>query len=82
MSIVGKALSVAMELPENWELSTYTATHKPSGTCLWVANGWTFFDIYGVECRCLGLIERFFMFRKYKLMIARKIAQQLNGGGV
>lgn len=53
----------------DWELSSFVCTHKPSGMTFWVANGWMFFDGYRDTPAFLSFIERWWYYRKFRKMI-------------
>jgi len=38
------ALVDSMKRVEEWEISRYELTHKPTGLILWIANGWMFLE--------------------------------------
>lgn len=65
MSAVGRALSKALDKPEDWEFpSEYRIRHKPSGQDFWVGDGAFFFDTFDDVPSCIGLIERHWLYRK------------------
>jgi len=61
MSAAGRALSKALDTPEDWVIpDTYRIIHKPTGLSFWISNGSFFFDGNDLDDTppCLGLIER------------------------
>ena len=65
MSAAGRALSKALESPDDWDSpSEYRIVHRPTGMSFWIANGSFWFngeDIYETP-KCLGLIERHWLY--------------------
>lgn len=75
MSAAGKALSKALDSPEDWTSDgKYTITHRPTGLVFWIANGAWFFDGYRSENtpQCLGLIERHWLYFKARHIIPQR----------
>lgn len=65
MSAAGRALSRALDKPEDWEFpSDYRIHHKPSNQDFWIGNGAFFFDIHDGGASCLGYLERHWLYRK------------------
>lgn len=77
MSPAGKAISVAMDTPEDWDIGEYIIHHKPSGTTLWIGNGPLTFDGYNGTPPILGMLERFTLWWKYKRMANVAVANRL-----
>lgn len=77
MSAAGRALSEALDRPEDWEIDRHTATHIPSKTVWWHANGSWFFDGYEQHSGALGLVERHALYRKFRRMQSAKVAAAL-----
>lgn len=84
MSEAGKQLSNAMEQPGDWRVDRYTMRHIPSGCVFWIANGGFFFDGYEGTPKCLGLLERHWLYWKSVRMrnaqTAARFAQAKEGG--
>jgi len=84
-SDAGKVLSDSLDNAEHWYLSNtqYTVRHIPSNLVFWVGNGGWFFDGYqnyyvkDTPILKLGLVERHFLYRKYKKMI-KNIKKEMN----
>ena len=82
-SDVARALSDALDHPEDWDFrKEFTIKHKPSDIVMWIGNGSFFFDGYaelfgdGVIPH-IGLIERHFLYRKYKRVSRKLIADNI-----
>lgn len=74
MSAAGRALSKALDSPEDWfGDGQYTIKHMPSGQEFWVANGAGFFDLESplIERHSIGWIERHWLFFKARKIIAK-----------
>lgn len=70
-SEIGKVLWERLDYPEEWAMQDkYTMEHIPSNTSWWVANGSWFFN--GWPSKCLGLIERHFLYWKANKIIKKK----------
>lgn len=78
MSNAGVALRTALGNFDDWDISEYTAVHRPSKTIWWIGNGAWFFDAYRAPST-LGLVERHFLWRSYKRMVNAQVAALLNG---
>lgn len=81
MSAAGRALWAALDRHEDWSVGAHTATHVPSGTVFWHVNGALFFDGYESWKGALGLIERHWLFRKFRRMRSAKVAAALTAVG-
>lgn len=85
----GKTLSDSLDCVEHWDLSNtqHTVRHIPSNLVFWVGNGAWFFDGYenyynkNAPILELGLVERHFLYRKYKKMI-KKTKKERNKNAV
>lgn len=74
MSAAGRALSKALDKPQDWRApDRFRMIHRPSGAAFWIANGTWFFDGYEMENtpKCLGRIERHWLYRKAMKSISR-----------
>ena len=75
MSAAGRALSKALESPDDWDVPTeYRIVHRPTEMSFWTANGSFWFngsEIHGTPS-CIGLIERHWLYFK-----ARKVRAKL-----
>lgn len=74
MSAAGRALSKALESPDDWDaLSKHRIIHRPTGMQFWVASGAWFFD--GIEPdgiqKSIGLIERHWLYFKARTIRAK-----------
>lgn len=72
MSAAGRALSKALDKPQDWRGDgEFVITHIPSGQEFWIANGVWFFD--GCEPRTIrksiGLVERHWLHFKARKII-------------
>jgi hypothetical protein len=75
MTTAGKALSKALESPNDWAMSNFghTITHTPSGCTFWISNGSFFFDGYDEDSgtpKCLGYFERHWLHFKARKIIS------------
>lgn len=73
LSDVGRVIWDNLNDYNDWTFSDHTIIHKKYKICLWTSNGPWFFDGYDplfTECLVpkLGLIERHFLYSKYKKM--------------
>lgn len=78
MSAAGRALSKALDRPEDWhQPDEYRIAHKPSGLAFWIANGRFFFNGDGLRGtpRCLGLLERHWLYSKARRAVLRTGSQ-------
>lgn len=79
MSKQGKALSKALGRPDEWEsdrmgrMPEYRVIHRPSGLKLWIANGVFFFDFREQVNLELGILERHWLYWKYRRKVYRHI---------
>lgn len=79
MSAAGRALSKALDKPEDWIAGGYRLIHKPSKQIFWVGSGGFFFDGHADAGtpKCLGLIERHWLYRKAGRVGSYLVAQAL-----
>lgn len=74
MTAAGKALSQALESPDDWMArGKRCIKHAPSGPSFWIANGSFFFDGYDGDDTppCIGLIERHWLHFKARKIISK-----------
>jgi hypothetical protein len=79
MSAAGRALSKALDNPADWiQPDEYRIVHRPSNQAYWIANGGFFFngDVLHGTRRCLGLIERHWLYAKAMRTINRPVANR------
>lgn len=79
MSAAGRALSKALDKPEDWYMpDDFCIKHRPSGLAFWVANGGFFFDCDGMEGtpHCLGLLERHWLYFRARGIMATAKAER------
>jgi len=72
MSASGRALSAALNKPEDWIVGQYTITHKKSRLEFWIANGRFFLDRWNGHIggpRVIGLLERHWLWIKVRNVI-------------
>jgi hypothetical protein len=80
MSAAGRALSKALDSPLDWVWTDkYVITHKPSKQVFWVANGGFFFDGDEGTPKCLGLIERYWLYAKVKRARSAVVVARFDG---
>lgn len=76
MSAAGRALSKALDNPDDWEITQYTVKHKPSKQVFWTGLGGFFFDGYDASGTpsCLGLLERHWLYWKARNLFVALVA--------
>lgn len=67
-----------LEAPDLWEIGPHTAQHIPSGVIIWVSSGPFFFDGYGKYSGILNLVERHFLWRKFRNMQRTALANAIS----
>ncbi len=80
MSAAGRALSKALDAPDDWVFDTHRIMHKQSGVQFWISNGGCFFD--GDPVSCLGWIERHWLYWKAMRVGNMQIAIRLKNGDI
>ena len=71
------AVWCAFESPENWTKDSYTLKHTPSGVQFWMGNGSFFFDTINPSGG-IGLLERHFLWLKYKRMASYALLYRMS----
>ena len=82
MSAAGKALSLALDTPDDWTAGHYEIKHRPSGLAFWTRNGPFFFDGSDIEGtpECIGLIERHWLYFKARKIRAKYVEVKRDPG--
>ena len=82
MSAAGKALSRALDMPNDWTAGYWSIEHRPSGLSFWTRNGSFFFDGNDIKDtpQCLGLIERHWLYFKARKIRAKYVEVKSDPG--
>jgi hypothetical protein len=72
------ALWRALANESEWVVGEYRATHTPTQTEWWIANGASFFNGQAPTPACLGILERHVLWRRFATLRNRMVARHMN----
>lgn len=76
MSAFGRKLWRLLDKQDDWKTDEFLTTHTKTEVSFWIANGAFFFDVDDDESilapGVIGLLERHWLFWKWRIMIGRK----------